>query len=114
MKRVFLALCLFASGDALAVNGNYLMEGLRADKLVNEGRANEVDFLNGGFALGFVAGAIFKLDNVDPRVCLPSGHSAAQLVAVTRRYFENDPAQLHRDAAVLVREAAIQAFPCKR
>ena len=114
MKKLFLAFCLLASGDALAVNGNYLMEHLRADKLVKEGRANEGDFLDAGFASGFVAGAMFTLDNVDPKVCLPPGHNIGQLVAVTRRYFESNPAQLHRDAAVLVREAAIQAFPCKR
>lgn len=114
MKKFFLALCLFASGDALALNGNNLMDYLRAEKMVDEGRANQGDFLDGGFALGFVAGAMFTLHSVDPKVCLPSGHNAKQLVAVTRRYFENNPAQLHREAAVLVREAAIQAFPCKR
>lgn len=114
MKKLFLALCLLASGDALAVNGNKLMDYLRADKLVNEGRANEGDFLDGGFALGFVAGAMFTLDSVDSKVCLPGGHNIGQLVAVTRRYFENNPSQLHRDAAALVREAAVQAFSCKR
>lgn len=112
MKRLILAFCLFASGDALAVNGNYLMERLRAHKLTQEGGGS--DFANAGYALGFVAGAMFTRDNVDPKVCLPSGHNVNQLVAVTRRFFENNPAQLHRDAAELVREAAMQAFPCKR
>lgn len=112
MKKLFLALCLLASGDALAVNGNYLMERLQAAKLVAEGRGS--DFTDAVYAIGFVTGAMFTLNNVDPKVCLPSGHNASQLVAVTRLYFENNPSQLHRNASELVREAAMQAFPCKR
>ena len=112
MKKLLLALCLFASGDALAVNGNYLMERLQAHKLVVEGRGS--DFADAGYANGFVAGVMFTLERIDPKVCLPRGHNLAQLLAVTRRYFENNPAQLHGDAAELVREAAMQAFPCKR
>jgi len=115
MKELIFSLCcLVVSGNAFAFTGNDLMEKLLAHKLVVEGQGSVKDFVPTGFAQGFVSGVMFTLDEIDSKVCLPRGHNVGQLLAVTQRYFENNPAKLHRDAAELVREAAIQAFPCKR
>ena len=67
------------------------------------------------FSLGFIVGVFYTLDDIDLKVCLPTqGGNNGQYAAVTKRYFDNNPNQLHRPAQALVREAAIQAFPCKR
>ena len=52
MKKLLLALCLFASRDALAVSGNFLMEGLKKDQIYENQRAlpTKPDALDIGFA----------------------------------------------------------------
>jgi len=117
MKHAWvLAIVLANSQTVLAFSGNQLIEQLKLHQQITDGRikAGESTSVEAAFALGFVSGIFFVLNDIDSRVCLPAGGINTQYMSVTQRFLENNPNQLHRPAQSLVREAAIQAFPCKR
>lgn len=116
-KCLFSVFVLLVTPPAFAFTGNDLLQRLMAQQQISEGRGDNSfkQLAESSFGLGFVAGIFFTMDDIDPKVCLPDqGGNAAQYTAVTRRYLNNNPNQLHRPAQELVREAARQAFPCKR
>jgi hypothetical protein len=116
-KFLLSAFVLLFTPSVFAFSGNDLLQRLKAHQQINEGRGDGSIWQTGlsQFGLGFVAGIYFTLDDIDPKVCLPNqGGNVGQYVAVTIRHLENNPNKLHRPAEALVREAAIQAFPCKR
>jgi hypothetical protein len=116
-KFLLRLLVLLVTPSAFAVSGNDLLNQLVINQQIKEGRGDGSlgQLSDAAFARGFIAGIFFTLDDIDPKVCLPNqGGNVGQYVAVTKRYLDNNPNQLHRPAEALVREAAIQAFPCKR
>jgi hypothetical protein len=116
-KFLFSAFVLLVTPSAFAFTGNDLLQRLMTNQQIIEGRGDHSfkQLVDSNLGVGFVAGIFFTLDDIDPKVCLPDqGGNAAQYTAVTRRYLNNNPNQLHRPAQELVREAARQAFPCKR
>jgi hypothetical protein len=114
MKNVLLAVALVAStGQVLAYSGNELLERARSGDRVQASQEIPGDRFSGGAWLGFVRGVTFTLNDIDPTVCLPSGGTVGQFAAVVKQYLEQNPAQLHRPAHVLVREALQRAFPCR-
>jgi hypothetical protein len=116
-KFLFSVFVLLVTPSAFAFTGNDLLSRMVVIQIINEGRGDGSlrQTADSSFAQGFIAGIFFTLDDIDLKVCLPNpGGNVGQYVAVTKRYLENNPNQLHRLAHVLVREAAIQAFPCKR
>jgi hypothetical protein len=114
MKKVLLAIALAAgSGQVLAYSGNELLERARSGDRVQAGQATGADMVAGGTWLGFVRGVAYTLDDIDPKVCLPSNGTVGQYAAVVKQYLEQNPAQLHRPAQVLAREALQRAFPCR-
>jgi hypothetical protein len=114
MKKTLFALILMTlSNWAVAISGNQLMEYMQSSERVGQGRAAEADWQKSSFFKGFVAGAAFTLDDISIKVCLPRTGNIGQYAAVVAQYFKENPAQLHRNAEVLVREALERAFPCK-
>jgi hypothetical protein len=119
-KFLLSAFVLLFTPSVFAFSGNDLLQRLIKHQQVTEGRSFPADELvaasvSAAFGLGFVAGIFYILEDIDPKVCLPNqGGNNSQYAAVTKRYLDNNPNQLHRPAQALVREAAIQAFPCKR
>jgi len=111
MKKVLLAIALATgAGNALALSGNDLLEYARA----REGNLEiSINVLRGGVWIGFIHGTAATLMEIDPRVCLPTGSTNGQWAAVVKQYLEQNPAQLHRPAHNLVREALQRAFPCR-
>ena len=114
MNKMLFALMMVLSSQAEAVSGNELMERARAHERVMQDRPTPTDWLHGGYLLGFVSGASFTLNDLSPKVCLPpTGGNVLQYTEVVVQYLKQNPAQLHRPAQALVREALERAFPCK-
>ncbi len=44
----------------------------------------------------------------------PGGVTQGQFTDIVKKYLNDNPAQLHRDADVLVLDALTQAFPCPK
>jgi len=116
MEKILLVLILtFGSCPAVAQlnTGNGLLRLGEASERNADGRGLQHDPFNSGTFNGFVAGAAWILDDLDPKVCLPLAATIGQLNAVVLRYLRQNPEQLHRGSWLLVREALQQAFPCR-
>jgi len=116
-KFLFSVFVLLVTPSAFAYSGNDLLQGLVMQQQVSEGRidGSAKQTADTFFVMGFISASFSTLNDIHPKVCLPNqGGNISQFAAVTRRYLNNNPNQLHRPAHVLVREAAIQAFPCTR
>jgi hypothetical protein len=114
MKKVLLAagLAVFNAQSA-AKTGNDLLADARADQRMDARQATPGDYYNAGSWIGFVQGASITAQRMDLKICLPVKSNAGQWAAVVRQYLEQNPAQLHRDASLLVQEALQRAFPCR-
>jgi hypothetical protein len=114
-KTLFAVILVILSSRAVALSGNQLMDFVRSSERVTQGRhdPNGPDSANAGFVNGFVAGVAFTLDDISMKVCLPSKGTVGQYKAVVTQYLKENPAQLHRGAEQLVREALERSFPCK-
>jgi hypothetical protein len=113
MKGFLPLALLLVAGRATATSGNVLLEQARSYERVQQLRGTDRDAQHGAFYQGFVAGAAFTLDDLDPTVCLPSGGNVGQFAAVVRQYLDGNPARLHLQAERLVKEALQRAFPCR-
>ena len=114
-KKILLAVTLaLGAGQVFAYySGNDLLEDARAAERVTAGQTQGTDAWKAGFWSGFIRGTSTTHDAIDPRVCLPTTSTAGQWGAVVRQYLEQNPAELHKPAQLLVREALQRAFPCR-
>jgi hypothetical protein len=115
MKKILLALAIAAgTGQVFAESGSDLLEKARAlDKLQRPQGEGARGQIYSGYWIGFIHGTASTLMETDPKVCLPTGSDNRQWSGVVKQYLEQNPAQLHRPAHILVREALQQAFPCR-
>jgi hypothetical protein len=120
MKKILAAVLAMAAphaADAFGIStGNDLVQlGFHVERRINDGLSQNpsADRELLGHLNGFVIGSILMLAHTDPRVCMPKDGTLQQHKAVIRGYLESNPALLGRHASVLVREAMVQAFPCK-
>jgi hypothetical protein len=115
MKKVLLAIALTVwTGTVFAESGNDLLEKARAlDNLSRPQGEGARGQLYSGYWIGFIHGTASTLMEIDSNVCLPTGSNNRQWSAVVKQYLEQNPAQLHRPAHNLVREALQRAFPCR-
>ena len=71
-----------------------------------------------GMCLGYIVGLSDQamgdqtFAHAKRNYCLPSGVRSEQLVMVVKKYLEDNPAQLHYEAAVMTIRALTDAFPC--
>ena len=96
------------------VDGNRLKDWLDADMRVeaNPDRPSTQDAFDAGRAQGFVLG-VWEV-GVDVRFCSPGKLTAGQVMAVAKKYLNENPAKLSDSAHVLVDQAFQVSFPCKR
>lgn len=120
MKRICTAVvafgalqCVQASGIS---SGNDLVQfGFQVERRINDGLSQNTALdreIVGNFN-GFVLGSVLMLSHTDPRVCLPKDATMQQHKAALRTYLDSNPSHLAKHATVVVREALLQAFPCK-
>lgn len=49
-----------------------------------------------------------------PQFCMPSGVTQGQLILIVLKYTADHPEQLHRQAVLLIEEALVSMWPCRR
>lgn len=104
---VSLTLFLFGS-SAYAMSGEELLEGLRDYANPN---LSDAKWYGSGVSLGFVSGVAHVAIQYGI-VCPKSSVSAKQLIAITKKYVEDNPSHWQLPAETLATNALIQAFPC--
>ncbi len=113
--------CGFA-GEALAYDGNGLLEDCQIAMKVLGGNPIMGDQFKAGAASGMCLGLVQGVvgmgylwqDTGAHYYCLPEEEfSTKQAVRVILKYLEDNPAELHRRALVLLVRAFMDAFPCE-
>lgn len=106
----------------LIPSGNALLEFCSARKVEVGDMVEPAVLVKGardnGMCGGYIAGVSDAMAGYQavgsPRIyCSPSGVTLIQLVAVVKKWFEDNPSQLHQPAVSLVMRALSEAFPCK-
>jgi len=107
-------------GNLLALDGNGLLKICKTYLRVQESHesATYADGLAWGNCVGYLRGVtetarIWQGGTGNQTYCLPEVAETDQLIRVTIKYTEDNPAQLHQNAAALVQLAFMEAFPCK-
>ena len=93
---------------------SYAGSFVNGNQLVSDCRQNETS-LQSVFCYGYIVGVFDKQSwdtTSDLRSCPPEGVTAGQTVAIVKKFLEENPENLHYDAASLVTFALAQAFPC--
>jgi len=116
----YCVVCCGLMGNLLALDGNgFLGECQKYLKGSNPTGAETFgDGTAFGFCLGYMAGVtetarIWQLGTERQAYCLPEAAENDQLIRVTIKYLEDNPAELHKNASLLVQVALVEAFPCK-
>jgi hypothetical protein len=106
MKRRMIICCammLLSAAPAMAVTGSVLKQ--YADLGENGSNVVAKERL-----AGYVAAIV---DNYEPLLCIPEGTTDEQVIEVVKKYLNEHPEQLHRNASIPVVKALGRAFPCK-
>lgn len=113
LRHITIAALVFTSqAHAASYSGNDLQNGIAEfNKLMSGDKRADVDRI--GLALGYIRGATDTLSSI-ALICPPSGSNVNQMVQITKKYLDENPALLHQTAALLVTSAAREAFPCKK
>jgi len=107
-------------GNLLAYDGNGVLENCQKYLKVASnltGAETFEDGIAGGLCIGYMAGVtetvrIWQQGTEKQTYCLPEAAENNQLIRVTIKYLEDNPAELHKNASLLVQFALIEAFPC--
>jgi hypothetical protein len=115
MKRVLL-LCglLFASLPCFSafVTANQLRNEILAYERFERGKPNSTDFQDSAHAIGYVVGVVDTLQGAV--VCVPSGVSAGQAMAVVKKYLDDHPESWNLQAYIVIASAIQATFPCQK
>ena len=105
MKTLAIAvLLLFVPTASIA---EYFYDGTQLQLYMKEGVVGE------SIATGYVAGVVDSFDGIGI-FCAPVGITLLQLVAIVKKYLEENPERWHITASKLVAEALQKSFPCKK
>jgi hypothetical protein len=103
--RFLLISILFLSGNILAQGifktGNSLLADLR-----------NTDSIDRMIGMGYVLAVHDASSGIS--VCSPKGITTGQVMEVVKKYLEDNPAHLHRDADVLALKALQVSWPCPK
>jgi hypothetical protein len=108
MKKLFLLLILALPLAANSQGGNFQNGNKLKTHCAKEGGFSD------GFCMGYIIGVA---DNRSFYICAPGGSGGVtqgQFTDIVKKYLNDNPAQLHKDADVLVLDALTQAFPCPK
>ena len=113
MRVFIIALLLVWGGEALAVedrgSANHLLPGCQA---FIERSNTTSDFLQGTCA-GQVDG-VLSMQQVFGTICMPNSVTVGQAVRVVIQFITARPARMHENFSLLVQEALLSAWPCKK
>ena len=120
MKTIlYCAICAMCLGSALALDGNGYLKNCKTYLRVVEdfGSATWDEALQSGVCIGYIGGVvetakIWQEGTEKPTFCLPEPANPDQFIRVSIKYIEDNPAELHYNAAILVQIAFREAFPC--
>ena len=117
MKRAiaaFALVCLPAHAAPGYWSGNELVEHYRAFKRVESGnQPGAIDYAGASAYIGYLR-AVYEFTNtVEPAyVCVPDSKGIQDVGFAVGLYMELNKSELSTPAAILVRKALWQAFPC--
>jgi hypothetical protein len=104
------ALMLSAGPAAAEIKtGNGLLDDCREFEKYEAGQGYSQ--VNVGLCLGYIRG-VWDMANQGPQICSPDSAIAGQATLIVIKYLKENPAQLHRSGALLVREVLREAWPC--
>jgi formylmethanofuran:tetrahydromethanopterin formyltransferase len=109
MKRFVLVVLFFmASTSAYSgfQTGNSLIDGIKE----YDGSIARFD---GAVFMGYVMSVYDVLETLHS-ICPPTTIEGAQVFAVTENYIKQNPARWHENATILISEALMKSFPCKK
>ena len=108
MKRFLFTVFLIASTPAYSgfATGNKLMDG------ISEHDRSIAGFEDGVF-MGYVMSVYDVLETLRS-ICAPPTIEAAQVFAISGNYIKQNPARWNENATILISEALMKAFPCKK
>jgi hypothetical protein len=101
MKHIITTLALVVATSASANDGNTLLTRLNGD----------LGGYERGWAAGYISAAHTLLDEVTH--CTPNNVTNGQTQDVVKAYLVRHPELRHKNAALLIGQAFIEAFPCK-
>ncbi len=115
----YCVVCCSLMGNLLAFDGNGFLVNCQKYLKVASNPTGAETFGDGaafGLCMGYMAGVtetarIWQLGTKRQTFCLPEAAEPDQVIRVTIKYIEDNPAQLHQNAAALVQFAFIEAFP---
>jgi hypothetical protein len=109
MKKLSLLLLLALPLVANSQGGNF-----QSGNKLKTHCAQKDSIFDSAFCMGYIIGVA---DNNSFLICAPGGSGGVtqgQFTDIVKKYLNDNPAQLHRDADVLVLDALKQAFPCPK
>ena len=117
----YCVVCCSLMGNLLAYDGNGLLENCQQQlKVISnlDGTKTFEDGVASGVCNGYVGGVrdtarLWQQGTGRQTYCLPEAAKDDQLIRITIKYIEDNPAELYYPAAALVQFAFIEAFPCK-
>ena len=105
MKSIVFLITLFFSFSTYAQTQFETGNKLKADCDKSDGS------FSASYCFGYIIGAA---DANASSICTPSRVTKGQVFDIVKKYLNDNPAQLHKDADVLVLNALQQAFPCPK
>lgn len=94
----------FAETHSVRMKGNDLVRA--CEKI--DSKTDSMDF---GICMGYIEGVA---DSMESSICISPDVEAGQLIKATIKWLNDNPNQLHHDAATLVFSALVDAFPCRK
>ena len=105
-------------------SGSQLLQQCEAALKIGAGNkmlkmADMEEALDGSFCRGFVLGILDTLitinaSGVTSTSCIPNDVGSDQMIRITVKYLNDNPAMLHFPSGLVVFRAIAQAFPCKQ
>ena len=93
-------------------DGYKLKEWADADARTERAQSSPTDYQGAAYLVGFVTGISDAWNGI--LICLPSGVKAGQLTAMVKKYLFANPEKWNQAASLLVMEALVPTFPCKK
>lgn len=117
--KILLSILLICAGSFVARPANAaFLSGTQLLSYCNVSERSRTFHQESAMCMAYIAGVVDGTNglrgafNLTDGFCLPAGVSIGQLQAVAHQYLRQNPAELHRDASLLVWTAMKQAFPC--
>ncbi len=113
---IFVVVVCGLIGNLLALDGTGYLGFCKTYLRLQESpeSATVGDGIDGGVCMGYLQGVTetARIWQQGKKFCLPEAAKNDQLIRVSIKYLEDNPAELHKPATFLLQMAFIDAFPC--